>query len=62
MVGRVSSGGLGYFLDVSIALAWVATAHADPGERLTVEVFGQEVGATVTPQPLHDPTGARLRA
>ena len=61
VVGRVSSGGLGYFLDVSIALAWLEAGHNPTGNRLTVEVFGREVGAVVTAQPLHDPTGSRLR-
>ena len=61
VVGRVSSGGLGYYLDASIALAWVPSTVA-AGERLTVEVFGRQIAATVTDQPLHDPAGERLRA
>ena len=61
VIGRVSSGGLGYFLDASIALAWVPKAVA-ADDRLTVEVFGRQIGAVVTDQPLYDPTGARLRA
>jgi 4-methylaminobutanoate oxidase (formaldehyde-forming) len=62
VVGRVSSGGLGYSLGVSIAYAWIPRALADVGTRLTVEVFGEEVGAEVSAEPLYDPKGERIRA
>jgi len=62
VVGRVSSGGMGYFLDASIAMAWIVRQRSGAGERLTVEVFGHRVDATVVAQPLYDPEGARLRA
>ena len=62
VVGRVSSGGLGYTLGVSIAYAWLPAEHAAPGTSLTVEVFGVLVGAEVRTDPLFDPVGARLRA
>lgn len=61
VVGRVSSGGIGYALDVSIAYAWVPAEHAQPGTALTVEVFGDTVVAEVRADPLYDPNGARLR-
>jgi 4-methylaminobutanoate oxidase (formaldehyde-forming) len=60
VIGRVSSGGVGYFLDASIALAWVPSVVAS-GDRLTVEAFGRQISATVTDQPLYDATGSRLR-
>jgi 4-methylaminobutanoate oxidase (formaldehyde-forming) len=62
VVGRVSSGGLGYSLGVSIAYAWIPKQLAAAGTRLTVEVFGDEVGAEVRAEPLYDPTGERIRA
>src|SRR3977135_416880 len=40
VVGRVTSGGLGYTLGASIAYAWLPVEHSDPGTHLTVEVFG----------------------
>ena len=61
VVGRVTSGGIGYWLDASIAYAWMPAAHAAPGTRLMVEVFGESVGAEVRTDPLFDPAGARLR-
>ena len=62
VVGRVSSGGLGYSLGLSIAYAWVPSDLAEPGTRLTVEVFGVTVDAEVRADPIFDPTGVRVRA
>jgi glycine cleavage system aminomethyltransferase T len=61
VVGRVSSGGLGYSLGVSIAYAWIPARLASPGTRLSVEVFGLTVGAEVRDEPLFDPQGTRIR-
>jgi 4-methylaminobutanoate oxidase (formaldehyde-forming) len=47
VVGRVSSGGLGYSLGLSIAYAWVPAERVQAGTRLSVEVFGETVGAEV---------------
>lgn len=62
VVGRVTSGGLGYELGVSIAYAWLPVALAGTGTRVSVDVFGVAVGAEVRPDPLYDPAGTRLRA
>jgi len=61
VIGRVSSGGLGYSLGASIAYAWVPAACAAPGTGVTVEVFGVTVPAEVRADPLFDPAGARIR-
>ena len=62
VVGRVSSGGLGYSLGLSIAYAWLPAERAEAGSRLSVEVFGETVGAEVRPDPLYDASGERLRS
>jgi 4-methylaminobutanoate oxidase (formaldehyde-forming) len=62
VVGRVTSGGLGYTLGVSIAFAYVPVAHAEPGSRVDVGIFGEWIGATVTKDPLYDPKSERARA
>ena len=62
VVGRVTSGGLGYSLGLSIAYAWLPTELTRAGTRLAVEVFGQSVGAEVRKDPLYDPRGERIRA
>ena len=61
VVGRVTSGGLGYSLGLSIAYAWLPAELTRPGTRLVVEVFGQSVGAEVRKDPLYDPKGERIR-
>ncbi len=61
VIGRVSSGGLGYSLGVSIAYAWLPLAAAVPGTAVSVEVFGVSVPAEVRADPLYDPTGSNLR-
>ena len=62
LVGRVTSGGYGYTVDRSIAYAYLPTADATVGTRVAVEIFGDWVGGEVVAEPLHDPTGERIRA
>jgi glycine cleavage system aminomethyltransferase T len=62
VVGRVTSGGFGYAVAASIALAYVPLGHSQPGTRLEVDIFGDWVGAEVRAEPLYDPKGERIRA
>ena len=62
VLGRVTSGGYGYAVGSSIALAYVPAAHAEPGTRLEVDIFGEWISGEVRPEPLHDPRGERIRA
>jgi len=61
-VGIVTSGGWSFTLDASIALAYVERSHAGAGTPLRVEIFGEQVGATVRTEPLYDPRNERLRS
>ncbi|MEM8789370.1 MAG: glycine cleavage T C-terminal barrel domain-containing protein, partial [Pseudomonadota bacterium] len=62
-VGEVTSAGYGYRVDAALALAMVATDHAQPGTRLTVDIFGDRCAAEVLPDgPAWDPANARIRA
>jgi 4-methylaminobutanoate oxidase (formaldehyde-forming) len=61
IIGRVSSGGLGYSLGASIAYAWLPQGASTPGTVVAVEVFGVAVSAEVRADPLFDPAGANLR-
>jgi 4-methylaminobutanoate oxidase (formaldehyde-forming) len=61
IVGRVTSGGYGYAVRASIAYAHVPAAHAAVGTRLSVDIFGDWVGAEVRAEPLYDPKGERVR-
>ena len=60
-VGLVTSGGYGYRLRQSIALAYVRTDLAVPGTVLEVEILGERRRAVVAREPLYDPENARLR-
>ncbi len=62
VLGRVTSGGVGYTLGASIAFAYLPVDHAADGTRLEVGIFGEWVGATVTKDPLYDPRSERVRA
>jgi glycine cleavage system aminomethyltransferase T len=62
VVGRVTSGGFGYAVAASIALAYVPLGHSQPGTRLEVDIFGDWVAAQVRAEPLYDPRGERVRA
>jgi glycine cleavage system aminomethyltransferase T len=62
IVGRVTSGGYGYAVGASIALAYVPLAYTAPGTQLAVDIFGDWVGAEVRAEPLYDAGGERVRA
>jgi dimethylglycine dehydrogenase len=62
VVGLVTSGGYGYRLDRSIALAYVRTKLSTPGTELEVEILGERCRAVVGREPLYDPENLRLRA
>ena len=62
VVGLVTSGGFGYRLGKSIALAYVRTDLAVAGRELEVEILGERRRAVVGVEPLYDPANARLRA
>jgi dimethylglycine dehydrogenase len=62
VVGLTASGGYGYHLRKSIALAYVRADCARVGEALTVEILGEKRGARVGADPLYDPSNARLKA
>ncbi|MBU6378976.1 MAG: FAD-dependent oxidoreductase [Gammaproteobacteria bacterium] len=61
-VGLVTSGGYGYRLQQSIALAYVRTDLAVAGTELAVEILGERRRAVVATEPLYDPQNLRLRA
>jgi glycine cleavage system aminomethyltransferase T/glycine/D-amino acid oxidase-like deaminating enzyme len=62
VVSRVTSGGIGYAVERSIAFAYLPPALIEPGTRLAVEVFGEPVGGEAVRRPLWDPDGERIRA
>ena len=61
-MGLVTSGGYGYRLQRSVALAYVRTEVGVPGTQLEVEILGERRRAVVAREPLYDPHNLRLRA
>jgi len=61
-VGRVSSGGYGFWVEKSLALGMVATPLAEPGTKLDIAILGRPHAAIVLERPPFDPDGTRLRA
>ena len=47
VVGRVTTGGFGFAVDRSIALAYLPVSQADVGTAVEIEVFGEWVAAEV---------------
>jgi glycine cleavage system T protein len=61
-VGRVTSGGYGYSVASSIAYAYLPVELVEPGTKVSVGVFGRDVGAEVRAEPLFDPGNEKVRA
>ncbi|MBU3737727.1 MAG: aminomethyl transferase family protein, partial [Rhodoferax sp.] len=61
-VGFVTSGGYGYTVRQSLAMAMVDRAFAQPGTALTVHVLGILRAARVVPPSPYDPEGTAMRA
>ena len=59
-IGRVSSGGYGYHVGMSLAIGYVKDAA--PGDDVDVMVLGKPHRATILDKPPFDPDGKRLRA
>ena len=62
MVGRATSGAFGHGIGASLALGYVARAHAEPGRELEIEILGARRPARVVPASPVDPANERLRA
>jgi dimethylglycine dehydrogenase len=62
VVGFTTSGGYGHTVERSIALAYLEPAFATAEAELAVTILGEDRPARVAPEPLCDPTGARMRS
>jgi dimethylglycine dehydrogenase len=61
-VGLVASGGFGYRLQRSLALAYLRSDLARPGEQVEIEILGEVRPASVGAGPPYDPANTRLKA
>jgi glycine cleavage system aminomethyltransferase T/glycine/D-amino acid oxidase-like deaminating enzyme len=62
VVGRVTSGGVGYTTGASIAYAFLPVGRDAIGTRVSVDLFGEWVDGVVARSPLFDPSGDRVHA
>ncbi|MFN3688856.1 FAD-dependent oxidoreductase [Salinarimonas sp.] len=62
LVGRATSGGYGWRVGKSLALAMVAPEAAEPGTQLDIVVLGKTLRAVVLDESPFDPQNVRLRA
>jgi dimethylglycine dehydrogenase len=63
VVGWVTSGGYGHFVDRSLAQGYVPKDVAGDlqAQAFTIEILGERRSATIIADPLFDPSGARMR-
>lgn len=62
LVGRATSGGYGWRLGKSLALAMVQPEFGAAGTELEIQILGERRRATVLAESPYDPDNARLRA
>jgi dimethylglycine dehydrogenase len=62
LVGRATSGGYGWRVGKSLALAMVEPAHAAPGTELEITILGNPHKAVVIAESPFDPENTALRS
>ncbi len=62
LIGRVTSGGYGFRVGFSIALAMVEPSYADVGTNLEIDILGKIYLAEVVEESPFDPENIKLRA
>ena len=61
-IGRVTSGTYGYTVGMSLALGYIKSGTAEPGDEVEVMVLGQPHKGRILEEPPFDPKGEKLRA
>lgn len=62
VVGTVTSGTFGHRVGMNLAYAFVTPSQATPGSRMSLDLCGDLVAATVIPSCPYDPDFTRMRA
>ncbi len=62
VLGYVTSANVGYTVGRSIAYGYLPLEYSTSGTTVAIEYFGRRYQATVTDEPLYDPTHSRLRS
>ena len=61
LIGRVTSGGMGWRTSKLLAVGLIESSEAGLGRKLEVEILRKRFTATVLQDPVYDPSGTRLR-
>jgi len=61
VVGWVTSGGFGHYVNQSLAQGYIPTALVKPGMQLEIEILGERRKATLQMDPPFDPEAKRMR-
>jgi dimethylglycine dehydrogenase len=61
VVGWITSGGYGHCVGKSIALGYVPAVLARAESSFEIEILGERRRAQIALEPLHDPSGERMR-
>jgi dimethylglycine dehydrogenase len=63
VIGWVTSGGYGHYVDRSLAQGYVpvALSRETAEHAFEIEILGERRAATIIEQPLFDPEGLRMR-
>lgn len=62
LVGHITSGGFGYTVGKSLAMALIERDQSAPGTELTVHIVGREKSARIIASSPYDPSGSAMRA
>ena len=61
LVGRTTSGGLGFRTDKALSMAYIDADHSSRREGFEIEVAGDRLPANMLKQVPYDPTGIKMR-
>ncbi len=61
MIGYITSGGYGYTIGKSLALALIEKEYATPGTELRTHIVGDERGCRIIEDSPYDPMGKVMR-
>jgi len=63
VIGWITSGGYGHFVEQSLATGYIPTEHLEAAkvQGLKVEIIGEMCDAVIQDEPAFDPEGKRMR-
>jgi glycine cleavage system aminomethyltransferase T len=62
VLGYVTSANYGHSIGRGIVYGYLPMSHTQPGTGVDVIYFGERLQATVAREPLHDPSGSKMKA